>query len=202
MEIKYFRWFKNGLSLGGAVVMAFLLGFEGYAFAIVQNQNRASLPTNYGNFERIVNSLDKKEPNETFSFAVVSDIAESCTFERLCNKLRNKGLSFMVVLGGFVLTHEKGSYDYFNHACTHQYRLPFPVFLVVGDHDIVYDEMNFNIGDVSLADFENMYGPPNFFFGYDGCLIIGLCLLSAPYPTNRSLEFLDSTQGGLQSLSD
>lgn len=193
MEIKYFRWFKNGLSLGGVFVMTFLLGFESYAFAIAQSQNRSSLSKNYGNFERIINSLSKKEPNESFSFAVVSDIAETCTFERLCNKLRNEELSFMVVLGGFVLTREKSSYNYFNHACIYQYRLPFPVFLIASDHDIVYGEMDFDIGDVTLTDFSNMYGPPNFSFEYGGCLFIGLCLLPSPYPINRSLEFLDST---------
>lgn len=173
--------------------MAFLLGFEGYTFAVVHSQSRESLPKNYGNFERIRNSLDKQGPKEAFSFAVVSDMAETCTFERLCNKLRNEGLSFMVILGDFVLTCEKGSYDYFSHACIHQYRLPFPVFLVVGEHDIVYDEMNFDIGNVLLANFENMYGPPNFFFEYSGCLFIGLCILPPPYSTNGSMEFLDST---------
>jgi hypothetical protein len=192
MEIKYLRLFKGGLSLGGAIFMVFLLGFEGYTFAIVHNQSRARLPENYGNFERVRNSLEEQGSKEEFSFAVVGDTSETCTFERLCDKLRDEGLSFMVMLGGFVLNCEKGSYDYFSDACIRKYRLPFPVFLVVSDHDIVYDKMNFDIGNVSLADFENRYGPSNFFFEYNGCLFIGLCLLPPPYPTSGSLEFLDS----------
>ena len=196
MKIKCSRRFKSGLSLGVVVVTAFLLGFEAYTFAVVHSESQTSLPENYGNFERIRNSLAEQRPKDEFSFAVVGDTQGTKTFERLCDELRNEPLSFMVILGDFVKTSTKGNHDYFRSRCAKEYRLPFPVFLVVGNRDVACEEVDYDIDGVSPADFGRMYGPRNFSFEYNGCLFIGLCILPAPFSTGQSIEFLNSTLAG------
>ncbi|MFH1718324.1 MAG: metallophosphoesterase [Planctomycetota bacterium] len=173
-----------------------LIGFEAYTLAVVHLGEQAALPENIGNFERIRNSLKEQGPHEKFSFAVVGDTRATRTFERLSDKLRNEPLSFMVILGDFVETFTRGNHDYFKFECTHKYNLPFPVFLVAGNHDVVCKEKDYDFDGVSLTDFEKMYGPRNFSFEYNGCLFVGLCVLPPPFATGESIEFLESALAG------
>ena len=189
MEIKCLRRFKSGLSLGVVVVTAFLLGFEAYTFAVVRGESQTGLPENYGNFERIRNSLTEQGPKDEFSFALVGDTQGTRTFERLCDELRNEPLSFMVILGDFVKTSTRGNHDYFRSRCAKEYRLPFPVFLVAGNRDVVCEEVDYDIDKVSPVDLERMYGPRNFSFEYNGCLFIGLCILPALARPPKVLSF-------------
>ncbi|MBL7187657.1 MAG: metallophosphoesterase [Phycisphaerae bacterium] len=189
MKTKYLRRFKSGLSLGVIVVTAFLLGFEAYTFAVVRGESQTGLPENYGNFERIRNSLTEQGPKDEFSFALVGDTQGTRTFERLCDELRNEPLSFMVILGDFVKTSTRGNHDYFRSRCAKEYRLPFPVFLVAGNRDVVCEEVDYDIDKVSPVDLERMYGPRNFSFEYNGCLFIGLCILPALARPPKVLSF-------------
>ena len=184
---------KKQTSLAIVIATAFLLVFETYTIAVIHLENGGGLPENVGNSERIRNSLKEQAPKEKFSFAVVGDTRTTGSFERLCDKLRDEPLSFMVILGDFVDTCTKSNHDYFRSECTNKYRLLFPVFLVVGNQDVLYGEMGYDLDKVSLTDFERMYGPVNFSFEYGGCLFIGLCILPPPLSTKHSLEFLDST---------
>jgi len=192
-KVKGRRRLKKRTELAIIAVTAILIGFETYTLAIVYIGDKADLSPNIGNFEQIRNSLKKQETQEKFSFAVVGDTRSTRTFEQLCDKFRNEPLSFMVILGDFVETSTKGNYDYFNFECAKKYHLPFPVFLIAGNHDVVGKEEYYDIDKVSLTDFEKMYGPGNFSFEYNGCLFVGLCILPYPFPTRESIKFLDST---------
>ena len=193
MQVKGRRRLKSRTIWAIIIATAFLIGFEAYTLAIVHIEGKAGLPQNIGNFEQIRNSLKEQEAQEKFSFAVVGDTRSSRTFERLCDKLRNESLSFMVILGDFVETCTKGNHDYFKYECMKKYHLPFPVFLIAGNRDVVCKEKHYDIDKVSLADFEKMYGPSNFAFEYNGCLFVGLCILPYPFHTEESIKFLDST---------
>lgn len=193
MEMKSPGWVKNKIALVFIIVAVFSLGFEAYAIAVVHLEGGADLPENIGNFERIRNCLEQQNPKEKFSFAVVGDTTASRSFRELCDKLRDEPLSFMVILGDFVRTCTKDNHGYFRSECANRYRLPFPVLLVVGNRDVAYDEMHYDINKVSPAEFERMYGKLNFTFEYNGCLFIGLCILPPPYSTKGSIEFLEST---------
>jgi len=187
---------KDFRILAVVIVMLFLIAFEAYALVIVYSEDNNALPQNIGNFELIRNSLKKQEPQEKFSFAVVGDTRSRSTFERLCDELRNEPLSFMVILGDFVETSTKGNHDYFKFECTHKYNLPFPVFLVAGNHDVVWKKKDYDLDDISVADLDRMYGPRNFSFEYNGCLFVGLCILPPPFPTSESIDFLKSALAG------
>ena len=180
-------------ALAVVIIIALLLGFEVYAIAIGNAESQTDLPENYGNFQRNRDVLEQQAPKERFSFAIVGDTQVSGTFEILCDKLRDEPLSFMVILGDFVEDCRKENHDYFRYECIKKYRLPFPVFLVTGNREVAYDEREQDINKVSLIDFEEMYGKPNFSFEYNGCLFIGLCILPPPYSTRKSIDFLEST---------
>lgn len=192
MDVKYSGQLKNLVTLAIIAVAAFLIGLEAYAFATVSIEGWAGLPRNIGNFERIRNALGKHQPQEKFSFAVVGDTRQSVAFERICDELRNEQLSFMVMLGDFVEAPTKGNHGYFRFECRNKCRLPFPVLLLAGERDVVFDERYYDVDKVSLTDFEQMYGPRNFSFEYDGCLFVGLCILPRPVPTEESVQFLES----------
>ena len=180
-------------ALAMVIIVALLLGFEVFAIAIVHVEGQTDLPENYGNFQPNIDALEQQSQKEQFSFAVVGYIEESGTFETLCDELRDEPLSFMVMLGDIVLECGKDNHAFFRSECAKKYRLPFPVFIVAGNRDVAYDEMEPDIGKVSFNDFEEMYGSRNFSFEYNECLFIGLCILPPPYSTRNSIEFLEST---------
>jgi hypothetical protein len=68
----------------------------------------------------------------------------------LCDKLQGKSLSFLIVLGGFIQSCTKANHDYFKSEYVKKCRLPFPVFFVSGDRDVLYDEMNADMDEDSF----------------------------------------------------
>lgn len=183
---------KNRLSLVIVILTIFLFGFEAYAVAVVRLRAKTAIARNIGNFEQIRNSLNDQQPKGAFAFAVVGNTVETGVLSQLCDKLRGESLSFLIILGDFVQTSTKANHDYFKSECVKRCRLPFPVFLVPGDRDVVYNQMNGDIDKITLLDFERIYGPSNFSFEYGGCLFIGLCTLPLPYSTKDSMDFLAS----------
>lgn len=192
VEIKDSKRIKKH-SLAIVIIVVLLFAFEIYTIAVAHIEGQTDLPKNYSNFRSNRDALAQQAPKEQFSFVVAGDIEESRTFETLCDKLRDEPLSFMIMLGDIVLECGKDNHAFFRSECAKKYRLPFPVFIVAGNRDVAYDEMEQDIDKVSLSDFEEIYGPANFSFEYNGCLFIGLCLLPAPYSTETSIEFLKST---------
>jgi len=95
-------------------------------------------------------------------------------------------VAFMVILGDCVQRGTPGEHEYFKRELWYEIALPFPVFYVVGNHDV--DEEKF-----PLSRFEETYGPSIFSFEYQECLFIILRILGKPYPTLESLTFLEQT---------
>jgi len=184
---------KKRILVAIAVVTVFLLGFETYTVAVVHFERNTEMPKNLGNFERIRNSLKDDTAKEKFSFAIVGDTVGSGTFGRLCDRLRNEPLAFMVIDGDFVDSPAKENHDYFRFTFSEACRNACPTFLLVGNHDVAYRAEDYTENRVRMIDFERMYGPVNFSFEYGGCLFVGLCTLPPPYSTEESLAFLDST---------
>ena len=127
------------------IIVALLLGLEIYAISYGHTEGQTDLPDNYGNFQKNRDGLEQQAPKEQFSFAVVGDTEESETFEKLCDELRDEPLSFMVILGDFVQACGKQNHAYFISQCVKKYRLPFPVFLVAGNREVDYNEMEEDI---------------------------------------------------------
>jgi len=116
---------------------------------------------------------------------VVGDIKGRGTFEKIVEKLKKEPLSFMVLLGDCTREGTYGYHRYLKAELAEEMKTPFPVFYIVGNHDV--DEKEF-----SLSQFEKAYGPTNFSFEYQGCLFIGLRILNYPYSTAESAAVLES----------
>jgi hypothetical protein len=184
---KMWRLFKKGAYLLLFLMLLSVLVAEAYAIITVHTEGNEALPATFGNFERVRALLADDEDTEQFSFAVAGDIKGTGTFERLTGFLKAEPISFLVLLGDCVFNGRPGYHQYFRAELAEELRMPCPTFYVVGNHDVSEDQF-------PISRFEEMYGPTNFSFEYQGCLFIVLRILHMPhYSTKESLAFLEST---------
>jgi hypothetical protein len=168
--------------------LAVVLLFEAYALVVNLTEGTGTLPPAFGNFERVRAPLENDKSRGEFSFAVLGDPQATETFEQIVEELKNEPLSFMVLLGDCVPHATPGDHRFFITEWSEELNVPFPVFYVVGNHDVDADRF-------PVSEFERTYGPSNFSFGYRGCLFIVLRVLDKPVgprTTQESLEFLRS----------
>jgi hypothetical protein len=183
---------KASVSVVFAVVLAFVIAFEIYTFAVFYSDGHVKLPDNFGNFEHVRKILDNQDAKDHFSFVVVGDPRGLGTFEDLISEVRGKPLSFMVVLGDFVKRATQEHHRFFRSECAEEYKIPFPVFFVAGNHEFHYGAAaDKQRATISLSDFESMYGPTNFSFKYGGCLFVIIRDLPS-FTVDESIAFLQS----------
>jgi len=183
---KIWGYLRKGIPAFLVFILVFVLAFEIYTLILAHTEGNAPLPATFGNFERTRRLLASEEKREGFSFAVVGDTkAGTETFEGIREKLSDEPLSFMVLLGDCVRKGTEGYHRFLRCEWAAEEALPFPVFYVVGNHDV--DRQTFPI-----SRFEKIYGPTIFSFDYQRCLFIVLRILDDPYSTKESLGFLES----------
>jgi len=170
------------LLLSAIFLILIFFVLEVYAL-IVQKESQEPLPPLFGNFPHIRDTLEKQGQKEEFSFAVIGDTRSVGTFERIVQELRNIKLDFAVLLGDCSYKGTEGEHNFFRAECVDEYALPFPVFYIVGNHDV-------SMSDFTISRFEKVYGPSIFSFEYQGCLFIALRILNEPYSNEQSFEFL------------
>jgi len=163
------------------------VGLEVYA-AWTGSGGPVAVPETFGNTAVKIDRLLQAAAPATaaFTFAVAGDIKSYGTFERFAERLRGEPLAFMTILGDATGTGTPGYHAYLRREIAGEWRLPFPVFYVVGNHDI-------SSTDYTLAQWEADYGPSLFAFEFRDCLFIGLRTMDPPYPTAASLAFLEAT---------
>lgn len=197
--IKQFKNSRFGL-IFGKVVRVLLLAlcvlffvFQIYSIAVYHKEGNLTLPDSIGNFEHVRALLKDDKKSEEFSFAVIGDTRGHGTrgfgtFEKIAAKLKKEDLSFIVVLGDCVRRGRPGYHRYLRAEWSgdEEFHMSFPMFYIVGNHDV--DQKRFPI-----SEFEKFYGPTNFYFTYQDNLFIGLCILIDPFPTDESIDFLEST---------
>ncbi len=150
---------------------------------IIRNEGERLLPPLFGNFSSNRAVLEKVSEPGDFTFAVVGDTRSFGTFENVVEELRRIPLDFGILLGDFSMKPTEADHRYFRSECLYEYSLPFPFFLVAGNHDV--DPQTF-----PLSRFEEFYGPSIFSFEYRQCLFIVLRILDAPFSNEESMEFL------------
>jgi len=160
-----------------------IFSFEGYLLLTWFTESRKELPPQFGNFPRNRERLSAEKSREEFAFAVVGDTRDGGTFDRIAEELRDEPLSFAVILGDFVSAASEDTHRFFRAQCADELALPFPVFLIAGNHDI--SDRGF-----PLSRFEEAYGPTIFSFPYQDCLFVFLRVLNRPESDSDSLEYL------------
>ena len=136
-----------------------------------------NLPTDHLIGNRISNIEMLKEEGFPFSFLVIGDTHGSRMGEALIKKaLRTEKFSFLIHLGDFVSEPDIWSHRFFLTEMIKEMKLPFPVFLVPGNHDIDYTSRKISNKErrVTQEVFDSLYGARNFHFIYNQCLFI-LC---------------------------
>lgn len=124
------------------------------------------------------------DPND-FTFIVVGDVkGGTATFEALLDLMRPEKPAFAVVLGDFASAPELNHHRIFAFEMSED-NLPFPMFLVVGNHDVSSE------GPFRLEDFERIYGPSQFHFMIGKNLFIFLNDISPFDKTEEYLNFLE-----------
>ncbi|MGD9366674.1 MAG: metallophosphoesterase [Desulfobacteraceae bacterium] len=178
-------WGKMGgrlLWMVAAIILGAALTLQGYAI-VVQREGHSPLPPLFGNFPANRAVLEGQSEKDAFSFAVVGDARSGATFERIAEDLRGRPLDFAVLLGDIAYNGSEKYHRYFRAECAQEYALPYPVFYVVGNHDVRIDRF-------PVRRFEQEYGPSIFSFEYQQCLFIVLRILPAPFSNEESIRFL------------
>lgn len=169
-------------SLAGIVViMAFFL-FEGY-LALLKPDETLPLPLTFGNFRHVRALIEMAPPKDDFSFAVAGDTRGSATFGHIIQELRREKPDFAVLVGDCTDDGSEFEHQYFQTMMKTDYALPFPVFFVIGNHDMSRKQF-------PVDRFEALYGPSLFSFEYGHCLFIVLRIMEAPFSNRESIEFL------------
>jgi len=164
-------------------IFIFLSAFALYAQYTYHAESEIYLKNKLGNFKWIREKLSKEKPKDEFSFAIIGDTKGRGTFEKIAEKLKKEKLSFAVNLGDFVRKGTEYYHAWFRAEYATEINFPFPMFLVVGNHDV--DPNTFPV-----SKFEKLYGPTIFSFPYQGCLFVFLRILPKPYSIKPSLKFL------------
>jgi len=189
MTIKVKRKWTLWLSL--FIVSLILIGLCGSV--IKYHRDLMSIPSHHliGNRPSGVGTL--KESGFPFSFLVIGDTQNTATAGTLIQSaLKTLDSSFMIILGDFVKKADIWNHRFFLTRMTTEMKLPFPVFLVPGNHDIDYKgSIKNRERRVTQEVYESVYGERNFDFCFNGCLFI-LCGIDWKEPPSY-LHYLRKT---------
>lgn len=176
-------WVKTVIGIGCMLVPAFILLFQAYAL-VIHEEGSSPLPPLFGNFQANRAFLEEQAPKEEFTFAVIGDTRGYGTFEKIVNELRMMPLDFAVNLGDCTTSPTVESHNYLRAELAEELALPYPVFYVIGNHDV--DPRHFPV-----SRFETDYGPSIFSFEYQDCLFVVLRYWRGSGADEESYEFLD-----------
>jgi hypothetical protein len=176
-----------GLSCAFLAALGLLL-LQAYALVLPGLHDEARMPPTFGNFESVRALLRDDTNDRGVYFAVIGDTRGTATSEQLFHVLEKEPLDFMVLLGDIVQDGTEAAHQLFRLDWIRHYHMPFPVFYVVGNHEV-------DTVDFPVHRFEELYGPSNFFFGCHRCLFIVLRDLDkpiGPVTTKESLDFFET----------
>lgn len=141
-------------------------------------------PEFLGNTPRNIRRLEKSVDPHDFTFVVLGDTRwGTATFKALLDIASKDKPAFAVILGDFVNRPKPVRHELFNAIMAEQH-LAFPVFLIPGNHDVHPD------APFTLEDFEQTYGPAQFYFTIGDRLFLFLNN-SPPYDrTGQYLRFM------------
>ena len=167
---------RRVILLGFTLLFFTLAGLSGFVIELYRDYLK--IPQNHliGNTPTSLAALQEK--GLPFSFLVIGDTQCNETVQTLVERaLQTRNPSFMVFLGDFVKEPDIWFHRFFLTEMTAEMNLPFPVFLVSGNHDIYYPPRNKqNEKNISMERrmtpemYESLYGARSFDFVFNDCL--------------------------------
>jgi hypothetical protein len=190
--MRYGRKKTGRLWLIVSIVFMILAGL--WELVIKEHRDFMKVPAQHfiGNRSSSVEAL--KETGLPVSFLVIGDNHATETGEALIRRAMKEGTpSFMVMLGDFVSRPDLWIHRLFLTKMTTDLQVPFPVFLVSGNHDIDYKSSKIKQNDrrMTLDRYESFYGPRNFSFTFHQCLFV-ICGID-PLEPRGPLRYLQET---------
>ena len=156
-------------------------------FVVGLNIEHAKFPEMLGNKSDNIEKLQSKVNPENFSFIILGDVKDSMpTFESLLDIAELENPSFIIILGDLVnhstsISHKLFAYEISDYASKMHF------LILPGNHDI-----NTKSG-FGLYDFEDIYGPSQFYFTVGSNLFIFLNDLPEFNQNDEYLNFLEDT---------
>ena len=147
----------------------------------------AKFPPLLGNRPQNIKHVQSHVDPDNFTFIVMGNVKDgTATFESLLDTAELENPSFIVILGDFVshlnqIDHKLFAYEISEYAS----RTPF--LIIPGHHDISLES------GFGLEDFQQTYGPAQFYFTIDPYLFVFLNDLPEYNRNGEYLDFLEST---------
>ena len=160
----------------GLVLLILSIVFTVLWWMVIQfYRDYQNIPSNplIGNKPSTVAAL--KEQDFPFSFLVIGDTSGGEATETLIEMALREGTpSFMIILGDFVKNPDIWNHRFFLTEMASERRLPFPIYLVPGNHDIDYTGSKIKQKErrVTPEIYESLWGARKFDFTFNQCLFI------------------------------
>jgi hypothetical protein len=168
----------------GAALLAASIAAAGFVTFVNATRVETELPVTIGNWPRVQEQVPVPAPGEPFSFAAAGDMRADETFDAIVSHLRTEPLAFLVLLGDVTRDSTEADHRFLRAKMARQWKLPFPVFYLPGNHDLDPD-------GYPLDRFEATYGRARFAFTRGANRFIFLTVLPEPYGNETSLQFLE-----------
>jgi predicted phosphodiesterase len=162
--MKRSRVLRLVLAVGVGLPLLLVLVAQALSLHYYLAARRTKLPANVGNFPSNVASLAPKNAQDAIGFAVVGDTCGYGVLEEIVQKLNLEPIDFLALLGDMTYDSTVEDHRFFQTEMAAEMQPRWPVFYIPGNHDI---GENF-----SLAQWEAVYGPSQFWFKYGGNLFI------------------------------
>ena len=183
MRCRYHSWLAWLAVAGGGIALILPV----FLLYNLWDHHQSSFPANLGNEKAAVLLSQHSGRSNMVKFAVIGDINNGMqTFEAVVSRLKEENdMDFLVLLGDCAADPNQLLHEYFIEEFS-ETGLKLPTFIVAGNHDV-------EPGRFGYSAFENLYGPANFAFLYNGHLIIGLGGIHSHEKLQETLAFLEKT---------
>ena len=182
------RMLRSTLFVMFAIVVIIIISTLVIGISIERNNFPPLLGNRPENVKNIQSCID---PNN-FTFIVMGDVKDSTpTFESLLDMAEKENPSFIIILGDLVSHINQTDHKLFVYEIS-EYASKTPFFIVPGNHDISHED------GFGLEDFEQTYGPAQFYFTIGSYLFVFLNDLPE---YNQNGEYLDFLEDALQENS-
>ena len=163
-------------------------GWQLFCYCVHMEVSGVAPPANFGNWERNRHAAADDamaDASDHFRFVVAGDSRGYGTFEVLMEELKKLNPDFLILLGDIARHGTEADHKFLQLEMSTEMQTDFPVFYVVGNHDIV--------PDYPPSVWEKTYGPAQCFFKRNGNLFILAFIPEIDPQAEIGIRFVEKT---------